>query len=227
MRSKDIVGIKILSPKQSAKKALSELSAIADKWSNINTQYCDRSFGDPGYCYNERANISLLSAGVWASGNIALEEFTNQKISKIPSSKLSIGRVDLYIHTQSYGFFLEAKHHWMRATMTDSTLVRCVEQFLKTATLDAEKTPHTSARLGCVFFIPSFRLEKFQKFDELSDEYINKELDRYQEQCGKYADIWAWSFPNSTRSFKAKGVGGWIHYPGVIMALKFGRHFRT
>ena len=77
---------------------------------------------------------------------------------------------------------------------------------------------------GCVFFPISFRTTSFPRYKDDSEGYIRDELVRYVAQD---ADLWAWCFPEPARTLKeTEAVGDSRYWPGVIMGMKVGKHFR-
>lgn len=88
---------------------LGALIPIVKKWLDYNVLYLEKTRGERPSLYNERPLIGMLGAAAYATGGIALEEFSTRKRQK--PSRDSFGRCDLKIWTSpdDYGFRVEAK----------------------------------------------------------------------------------------------------------------------
>jgi hypothetical protein len=204
------------------------LEPTIEGWGKAVAKYCARSDGkDAPYYYNERANISLLAMGAWNAGAIALEEYPAKKKSKHedPESNHAMGRCDLAIRLKGkQEFQIEAKHVWMRGHYNDKTIGSRIKSGFVSAFKDANRDTEATARLGCVFFPVSFQTTAFPKYSESARALIATEILRYTRH---EAHVWAWCFPKQVRMLKEKeGKGDTRFWPGLIMGMKVGNHFR-
>ena len=108
------------------KELRSVLLPILDGWRDAIVDYCAMWNGkDNPYFHNERANVSLLVAGAWRCGAIALEEYPTEKAPLKARHRHTVhswGRCDLLVSIKRrkkiYDFQIEAKQVWIRATKT-------------------------------------------------------------------------------------------------------------
>lgn len=209
------------------KRFLNRLKPLIKHWNAAVVRYCEAYNGkDAPYNYNERSNISMLAAGAWTSGAIAFEEYTAQKINN-PKLKRKgraserTGRADLFLtlgKVKRFDVQVEGKHRWMRADMRPKTILNNVESRLAAATRDVRLYREAKIGLGCCFFPISFRVLKHPDFRQKSDQLIRDQIKLYKNLD---ADLWAWSFPRSTRQLKYTEENGDIRFwPGVILALR-------
>ena len=162
-------------------KRVRKLKPILRGWIRAIGHYCCE-VGEPPYYYNERANISLLAAGAWEAGAAVLEEYQTSKKSKEVQRKPGRGRCDLFVCTNGTDFQIEAKHVWMRADARDKTVKNRIRKGFEEAFKDAGRNTETTARVACVFFPISFRLEKFPQYKNKPDKLIKSQLSRYLKE---------------------------------------------
>lgn len=194
-------------------KQADNLVSIIEGWIEAHIEYAEiHEDNDVAYYFNERANISMLAAGAWKSGAVALEEFTARK--GIGADKRH-GRVDLYISTREWNAEIEAKHKWMNLALSDEKFADRVNETIAKATGDALLISGAWHRYACAFFVPSVRVRQYDEYAADPEAMLQTELQRYLAQ--KKPDIWAWCFPDVARRFRLNKE---TYYPGVVMALK-------
>ena len=126
----------------------------------------------------------------------------------------------MFVCTNGTDFQIEAKHVWMRADARDKTVKNRIRKGFEEAFKDAGRNTETTARVACVFFPISFRLEKFPQYKNKPDKLIKSQLSRYLKES---ATVWAWCFPKNMRLHKDDGR----FWPGVIMGLKLAKGFKV
>jgi hypothetical protein len=204
---------------------LKSMQPLLKGWNKTINKYCSRLEGvDVPYYYGERSNISLLSAGAWASDMIALEEYNTNKKPALGSNPPAHGssRCDLFVFTDDHHFQIEAKQCWLPADINDNKHSARIETYLKQACEDANYNTESTKRIGCVFFTVWWSTTSSYKRDPIAS--IRNELQRCLKTT---ADVLAWSFPTCTRQYKHKQrTGDNRFYPGIIVAMRAGKHFR-
>jgi hypothetical protein len=205
-------------------RVVSLLEPTIRGWGQAIEEYCSGLTGknsDVPYYYNERANISLLAAGAWKAGQIALEEYPTDKMGV--ARRRGRGRCDLFIlAAKRYEFQIEAKQCWMRAEWTTKSHKHWVKTSFTAACAAANANTESSARVGCVFFSISWPAQKGSS--EPTKFAIKAEIKKCTDS--KAADVWAWCFPTLARDVTDDTDGEKRHYPGVIMGMKLGENFR-
>jgi len=166
---------------------------------------------DASYYYNERANTSLLAAGAWNAGWIAIEEYRSKKYR---NTGKSTGRVDLHVSSGEEDVVIESKHVWMNSRFDDKYHGKRVKHYLSLATRDARCTRGAELRFGAAFYIPKFRVDDFDNYD--AAKLISGEISRYLKISR--ADAWAWCFPKESRLTLVESENS--YYPGVILGLE-------
>ena len=193
------------------KLALNLVPAI-EGWIKAHIEYAElHKNSDVAYYFNERANISMLAAGAWKSGAVALEEFSARKGEGADERH---GRVDLYIATEKWGAELEAKHEWMNFALDDEQFASRVSQTLENAESDALRVSGSDHRYACAFFVPSVHVRQYDEYASDPEAMLQTQLQKYLAQKGPHA--WAWCFPEVARQFRNAAN---TYYPGVVMAL--------
>lgn len=194
-------------------EALSPLSPIIRGWSTAIKRYCKiNGPTDPPYYYNERANISLLSAGAWLSGSSSLEEYGTVKGRGTDTSN---GRSDLYIIIDNdHECVIEAKHRWIPAPSSKDR----IKSGLRDALYDAKRNYDAKVSIGCTFFVVRFPASNFPDYEGAETRYIREELSIF---LSHRADLWAWCFPRTMRKsvlFDENSV-----WPGIVIGLRVAR----
>lgn len=207
---------------------LKEMIPVVKQWQRSIVRYCDAHPKDGPYWYNERTNISLLAAGAWQSGAIALEEYT---ASKRRHRSLKDCRCDLYIRLKKRDAQIEAKHWWLRAAPKD--IIRSsdrawahrnliykkkIKRAFKSAAKAARANTESDTRIACVFFTVGLSEIKFPNYRSDPPKYIRAIL---HHLITSDADMWAWCFPEPTRKLCYTNKSGVTTYwPGILMAMK-------
>jgi hypothetical protein len=172
---------------------LQELEPALQKWVEIQAAFDDANEEGP-FSYTERPQIGFLAAAIWQSNGIALEEWKSEKAgtaSDEASSDYS-GRCDLWFTTNRKspgkhgGWYLEAKHLWMRAGRVADRLRDPELSGMDQAVAAAQRHREKRHRLGCVFI--SVVVDR--KRAEEPDEYP-KLLDTLPKATS-HADALAW-----------------------------------
>ena len=208
------------------KRAFDLLSPVLGEWHTAITNFCTR-ISEPPYYYNERANISLLAAGAWKSGCIALEEYGTNKRSISDNSSRN-GRCDLWIRLQAgYEFQIEAKQKWLHAGSTSPNIRKRIKEGMAEANEEANRNTECSSRISCVFFPVSFSTKEFPDFITESDNHI-KDVIKTASDNHDLVEFWIWSFPKKIRTCckHKEQVGDNRWYPGLLTAMNAGKYFR-
>ena len=195
------------------------LVPLIDGWRKAVFKYIDNEPGDPPYLYNERANVSLLSAGAWLNNFIAIEEYISNKGRGKEQKR---GRPDLYVRMGKYVVSIEAKQEWTSAAWRLKTLKNHVEASIESAVCDVKKVNERGAKFGICFYAVGFPANEFRDFEKSSDQYILTELERFTE-IGQM-DFWAWCFSKKERREKIEETKNdktiEYYYPGIILGGK-------
>jgi hypothetical protein len=59
------------------------ITALVEGWIEASIKYLRKAPEDLPYLYNERADVSLLCAGAWMKGFVAIEEYISLKDDKL------------------------------------------------------------------------------------------------------------------------------------------------
>ena len=188
------------------------LKKVLKTWTKLNRQFFIQSHDAPWW-YNERADISVLSAAAWVAGGLALEEFSTKKGRG--QSRRS-GRCDLYINLRNSEFACEVKRTLITLTKSSSTNLKYIKESLKTACKDAGILGRDEGRRFGVCFaavcLPKKSALKCDvKLRELQDEIISANFDAI-----------AWSFPREARKLSDDSHSYWQKYlfPGSILVMR-------
>jgi hypothetical protein len=165
---------------------------------------------DPAYWYGERPNLSVLAAGAWLSGAVALQEFDG---SKGWGKNKYDGRYDLFVGLKSCEIYIEGKRKFLRAHYSPKQRAKVVADSIDSVITDARQVYVTKARsVGCVFFVPWFSKRAFPSFKKDAVELIRQQVQSFIDLDS--ADMWAWCFPKVTRHLPDKS-----YYPGVFLGI--------
>jgi hypothetical protein len=135
-----------------------QLRCALDEWTKIQSAF-DRANQEGPFSYTERPQIGFLAAAIWQSNGIALEEWKSEKAGN-PSGAVCpdySGRCDLWFTTNRRppakhgGWYLEAKHLWMRAGRVADRLRDRELSGMDQAVAAAQRHREQRHRLGCVF----------------------------------------------------------------------------
>jgi hypothetical protein len=135
-----------------------DLEPALKKWIKIQRVYHLANKEGP-FVYRERPQIGLLSAAIWASGGIALEEWGRKKVrpGETEAVESYSGRCDLWFTTEQKppskhgGWYLEAKHRWINAHRLTVDLFDPKKNGLGQAVEAAKQHTDCANRLGCSF----------------------------------------------------------------------------
>jgi len=104
------------------------LSVLKGWWQALEKYSSDPEIDEAPWAFNERASISMLAAGCWLAGGVALEEYSTDK--NHPDRRVKAGRTgrgDLFLRVGSKEFACEAKPHDLPLPMPGKSL--SVESF--------------------------------------------------------------------------------------------------
>jgi hypothetical protein len=198
------------------KKQLSHpLKPILKQWIRINKYIAENGNNIGLWGDTERSSISILAGAIWNSGNIAFEEYSNEKrdIFKTGRLKRQIykGRVDIYFTADTYEFIGEAKICWVGATKSiDNKICNKIDNCLNKTKYDVKKIhPHYKRRLSIVFVNPYFKINKAKDINDKIRKWIT-----LLENVNCHAA--AWVFPAVARNLKYKQD----YFPGTAIVIK-------
>jgi hypothetical protein len=152
-------------------REIASLEPVLQNWIKANREYINVcGYDDPPWNYGERSCVSLLAAGCWLAGGIALQDWRAEKGHE---DQRWGGWCDLWVRMpdecQSY---VEAKLELLPAGYEREHVRSSIEWHLSRATTDASK--HTGAspeeQLGVLFVAPFY--PKSQQ-DNLSERVAN------------------------------------------------------
>jgi hypothetical protein len=180
----------------------SGLRKLLKGWSIATEKYCEAmGGGEAPFFFNERANISMLAAGAWLQGGVALEEYS---ASKFREDRESNGRCDLYVYLNNCNFEIEAKSVKTRLPSEPSLSLHLRKKFDE-AVADANSlTPQKNmARIACVFYALRVEASRHLSQERLDIKY-EEELERYKFALKKIAecDAIAWCTPESIKRLR-------------------------
>lgn len=176
-------------------------------------------FEDACWWYNERANISILSAAAWkTTGWVAIEEFSTQKHGG-GDGQLKNGRCDLYLAKGGHdvSFAIEAKQAWQNIGDRTKDSLSKSRDMVKAAKKDAAKLQKFEAkyRFAACFLIPRFPQSQSDIDGGINiEERLGCWLERIEAELKP--DGMAWVFPKSAQNLSSES--GKI-YPGVCLVM--------
>lgn len=219
---------------------LNWMEPVFKKWNKLIVEYCEAFSGtDAPYYYNERANISTMSAAAWSAGMVCLEEYSSiKKKSRTTQTDHKnetvdgFGRTDLYIGhpTDSLEIAIEAKHMWLLKGTHGNTILNSLEASCS----DASKNKQYSCKAGLCFYVPVIRVDNISDTEDVTEQVIvdtkalvekieSPSTWRKNDASGYYKpDCIAWSFPEQSLELYliSQKSGKRLYYPGVIACLK-------
>lgn len=187
---------------------LAPLKPVLQSWIACTERYVRVwDADDLPYWYNEQANVSILAGAAWKADWTAIEEYQISKIATEASEKTtSIGRNDLYIANDEWGYCIEAKVCYVAIDDLLNAQKRILEK-CSLATDDAGRLDYHEPRLGAVFVAPH----------SLDVEAEAEQIQAFKEMLHALpSDALAWITPENaqkTRSHDNK------HYPMVALLL--------
>lgn len=151
-----MISSKIIIKNKRKSTALETWKKILSNWINAHKKYMNEcaKYKDNAYKYNERASLSILSAAVWLSNGISIEEYGSEKITNKKKYK---GRVDLWFKINSFETIIESKLLKKVINRRNiSSLSKEINKKLVEAKNDVGSTRHLGERNGysVVFFTP-------------------------------------------------------------------------
>jgi hypothetical protein len=185
-------------------------------WSDCINRYVDFHemsekpgfFHDVPYDYNERANVSLLAAGAYLGGLIAIEEYVTDKSGE--QARRS-GRADLFLSDEHRAICIECKRRVITPKVSEGMIAKAVDE----AVSDAAHNTYEERCAGAVFFVPSLPR---RRSPALATDDLKSLLERF-DGIRADLDLFAYSLPEKTRVF----VRNNRTWPGVILALRLVR----
>ncbi|MCU1750004.1 hypothetical protein [Pseudomonas sp. 6D_7.1_Bac1] len=180
------------------------LRPVLERWFECIDRYNTvRGDNESPYWFDERANLSLLSAAAWMAEMVTTEQTPTKK--QIEEGERN-GRVDLFIASKEDRAYLQATQRWPRVNNLNLT------QALLDAVSDAKKISYASdLKLGCLFVAPH-KTQQSATPEELQDM-----VDDLQKE---HTCAVAWYFPYAYR--KLHNEAGHYH-PGIAVLLKEAR----
>jgi len=199
---------------------LEPLRPVLDAWINCIIQYVELfDGGDLPYWFNERANVSILSAAAWKAGMVALEEFPSDKVPQssedeeidsalCKETNPKKGRCDLYLANSDVEFFVEAKVDYPKISDKSD----CFRKGLSYIAQDRRNVgSQSSIHLSALFCAP------FSHKQRASEQEISNHLNLALQEP---MDAHAWVIPSKAQE-TASHKGS--YYPMVSLFLKIAR----
>lgn len=167
---------------------------------------------DLPWWYNERADLSTLSAAIWLSGGTSIEEFQSdkRKISKTTGNLAGryLGRIDFLFTLNGQHYVAEAKESWSSAVSRNPT--HRIRKRLADAQSDIRKVrSYRDRKIAIVFVKPTIPTSNRRQARQLIDRW----MDTVQ---AVEVDAKAWYFPDSALTLR----WGKLLCPGVLMLIK-------
>jgi hypothetical protein len=131
------------------------LKPILQNWISVQLDYANAmEHKDYAWWYRERTCVGFLSAAVWRSGGVTLEEWQTKKGPKEQSKH---GRCDLYICHSGKELYVEAKHMYSRARGKTERELGYIQRKLDDAVADARRLQcKRCLQLGILFVAPFY-----------------------------------------------------------------------
>lgn len=180
------------------------LRPVLERWFECIDRYnAVRGDNDTPYWFDEKANLSLLSAAAWMADMVTLQQTPTRKQTEEGERN---GRADLFIATSEERAYLQATQRWPRVNSLNLT------QALQDITSDAKRISYASdLKLGCLFVAP----QKAQQ--SATPEELQDMVDDLQKE---HTCAVAWYFPYAYR--KLHNETGNYH-PGIAVLFKEAR----
>ncbi|MGH8332842.1 MAG: hypothetical protein ACRES0_20800 [Pseudomonas sp.] len=180
------------------------LRPVLERWFDCIDRYnAVRGDNDTPYWFDEKANLSLLSAAAWMAEMVTLQQTPTRKQTEEGERN---GRADLFIATSEERAYLQATQRWPRVNSLNLT------QALQDITSDAKKISYASdLKIGCLFVAPH-KSQQGATPEELQDM-----VDDLQKE---HTCAVAWYFPYAYR--KLRNEAGNYH-PGIAVLFKEAR----
>ena len=180
------------------------LRPVLERWFDCIDRYnAVRGDNETPYWFDEKANLSLLSAAAWMAEMVTLQQTPTRK--QIEEGERN-GRADLFISGSEERAYLQATQRWPRVNNLNLT------QALQDITSEAKRISYASdLKLGCLFVAP----QKAQQ--SATPEELQDMVDDLQKE---HTCAVAWYFPYAYR--KLRNEAGNYH-PGIAVLLKEAR----
>ncbi|WKL51247.1 hypothetical protein Q1W70_17300 [Pseudomonas kielensis] len=180
------------------------LRPVLERWFTCIDRFnAVRGDGESPYWFDERANLSLLSAAAWMAEMVTLQHTPTPK--QVEEGDRS-GRADLLLANAQQRAYLQASQRWPRLNALN------LSQALLDITAAAKTIAYSNElKLGCLFVAPH-KPQQSATPEELQDL-----IDDLQKQ---HCCAVAWYFPYAYR--KLRNEAGHYH-PGVAVLLKEAR----
>ena len=177
---------------------------VLERWFDCIDRYnAVRGDNDTPYWFDEKANLSLLSAAAWMAEMVTLQQTPTRK--QVEEGERN-GRADLFIATSEERAYLQATQRWPRVNNLNLT------QALQDITSEAKRISYASdLKLGCLFVAP----QKAQQ--SATPEELQDMVDDLQKE---HTCAVAWYFPYAYR--KLRNETGNYH-PGIAVLFKEAR----
>ncbi|ROM62649.1 hypothetical protein BK653_28120 [Pseudomonas brassicacearum] len=177
------------------------LRPVLERWFDCIDRYnAVRGDNDTPYWFDERANLSLLSAAAWMAEMVTLQNAPTRKQNEEGERNVS---ADLFIASTEERAFIQATQRWPKVNNLNLT------QPLQEVTSDAKRISYASdLKLGCLFVSP----QKAQQ--SATPEELQDMIDDLQKEntCAV-----AWYFPYAYR--KLRNEAG-LYHPGIAVLFK-------
>ncbi|MEO6680743.1 MAG: hypothetical protein ABIO21_25690 [Pseudomonas sp.] len=180
------------------------LRPLLERWFDCIDRYnAVRGDNDTPYWFDEKANLSLLSAAAWMAEMVTLQQTPTRKQTEEGERN---ARADLLIATSEERAYLQATQRWPKVNSLNLT------QALVDITSDARRISYASdLKLGCLFVAP----QKAQQ--SATPEELQDMVDDLQKE---HTCAVAWYFPYAYR--KLRNEAGQYH-PGIAVLFKEAR----
>lgn len=180
------------------------LRPLLERWFDCIDRYnAVRGDNDTPYWFDEKANLSLLSAAAWMAEMVTLQQTPTRK--QLEEGERN-ARADLLIATSDERAYLQATQRWPKVNSLNLT------QALVDITQDARRISYASdLKLGCLFVAP----QKAQQ--SATPEELQDMVDDLQKE---HTCAVAWYFPYAYR--KLRNEAGHYH-PGIAVLFKEAR----
>lgn len=187
-------------------RSIPAFKPILQKWIAVQLAY-SKAMGnaDQTWWYRERTCVGFLSAAVWQSGGVTLEEWQTKKGPKEQSRH---GRCDLYACRGKQEFFIEAKHMYSNALENRDRELRNIQRTLDKARKDASLLQcEECLKLGVLFLAPVYPTGH-----DSIHRHISEWLKEIEEKIHHSAMAWLYQ-PRRT----IKSGGGEKIAPGIVL----------
>jgi hypothetical protein len=180
------------------------LRPLLERWFDCIDRYnAVRGDNDTPYWFDEKANLSLLSAAAWMAEMVTLQQTPTRKQTEEGERN---ARADLFIATSDERAYLQTTQRWPKVNSLNLT------QALVDITSDAKRISYASdLKLGCLFVAP----QKAQQ--SATPEELQDMVDDLQKE---HTCAVAWYFPYAYR--KLRNEAGHYH-PGIAVLFKEAR----